>query len=129
MSYNLSYGGTNTNKAHAQTLQLPSSFGPQYVVDIGSIHKQLGCFTLTSAQILMMAKDALLYGSTINNNLYIHNQYCHQIIHQNLIFVLSHAFDAVVTIHGTNQYFTTSTTTRQMSDIDIKLSEKAMIDE
>eukprot|EP00488_Nonionellina_sp_1-RS-2012_P001582 TRINITY_DN256_c0_g1_i1.p1 TRINITY_DN256_c0_g1~~TRINITY_DN256_c0_g1_i1.p1 ORF type:complete len:408 (-),score=75.91 TRINITY_DN256_c0_g1_i1:644-1867(-) len=45
-----------------------------------------------------MARDALLHGFMQQEKLYINGQYCHQFIHQNIVFVLSEGFDAVVTM-------------------------------
>ena len=131
---------TNYNGVH-HTAQ-SSSFGPQRVINLNSIHKQLGCFNLITPEILTMAKDAMLHGLVLPNKLCIHNQVCHQIIHQNLNFVFTQAYDAVVTIYGTKQYFVGSNSNRNKNssqqftavppkkdDFDAESSEFALIDE
>eukprot|EP01084_Bolivina_argentea_P175229 303499_1 len=80
-------------QADAQAFALPLS-----ICDRNLIRRQLGCPNLNDLEILSMTRDALLHGRMEADKVYINGQPCHKFVHQNMLFVLSEGFDAVVTI-------------------------------
>jgi hypothetical protein len=73
-------------------------FGPHLIYDMNLIRHQLACPNLNELQVLSMARVAILHGYMQQDKLLLNNQYCHKFIHQNMIFVLSEAFDVVISI-------------------------------
>lgn len=80
----------------------PNTFGPQYIFDLNAICQSLGRI-FSSVQILSLAKDAFAKGYLLGDKIVFNNQACHQIVHQNMRFILSQDMTTIILIQWNKQ--------------------------
>lgn len=92
------------HQQHHQQKSNSNSFGPSRVLNLQVIQQSLGLNTpLTELDVLTLARQAILNGFIENNKIFISNICCHRIVYNQMTFVLTEGFDAVVTINWNNQ--------------------------